>query len=132
MQTAPTAGSNAPPANASERHGSHFPTRLVRPEGAELVRARDLFASNCAECHLASGTGDPRSRRDGIPDFTDPSWQLREADSELTASVLKGKDGVMPAFGGRLSPADVELLVRYVRHFPGRAAPASPGGSGPD
>jgi mono/diheme cytochrome c family protein len=89
-------------------------------EGAELARATQLFATNCASCHLASGTGSPHHRRDGIPDFTDPAWHAEHSDAEMRASVENGVGPVMPAFNKRLGPDEIALVVRYLHGFPSR------------
>jgi cytochrome c oxidase cbb3-type subunit 3 len=84
-------------------------------EGAALERARSLFNMVCANCHLQAGTGAPGRKSDGVPDFTDPAWHAARTDAQLRESLANGKGAVMPAFGTRLSPEQLDDLVRYVR-----------------
>ena len=89
-------------------------------EGDALEQTRSLFNMICANCHLQAGTGDPRRKSAGIPDFTDPAWHETRTDAQLRESLANGKGAVMPAFGTRLSPEQLDHLVRYVRDFPRR------------
>jgi mono/diheme cytochrome c family protein len=98
------------PAPTTAAHQSS-PDRL---NGAQLTQAATLYAKNCQGCHLATGGGDPHHRKDGIPDFTDPSWMETASADTLTASIENGKGRVMPAFGSKLSDDEIRLLVRYV------------------
>ena len=81
----------------------------------------DLFRTNCARCHGADGRGDtPLGHTYNAPDFTDAEWWRKH--SEITSSgrlvsiVSHGKGG-MPAFGKKLKPSEIRLLVNYVRRF---------------
>jgi mono/diheme cytochrome c family protein len=68
-----------------------------------------LFASNCARCHGSDGGGGlgPQLSDGKVKqDFPDASKQV--------AFVTKGKDN-MPAFGGTLSPAEIQTVVTYTR-----------------
>lgn len=75
------------------------------------------YARNCATCH-----GMEREGRIG-PGLTPDS--LTEPDEVYVEAILNGRPGTaMPAFGGsgRLSAAEVELLVDWLR----TASPRSP------
>jgi len=52
-----------------------------------------------------------------IPDFTNRDWQRNHNDAQLAASVQNGKEGLMPAFGDRLTLNQVRDLVTFVRAF---------------
>ena len=70
------------------------------------------------KCHGTDGTGNKaRERLPEIPDFTNPSWQARRADSKLLSSVLDGKGDDMPAHRGKISKEQARGLVTYVRAF---------------
>ena len=103
---------------------------LVRLLGTQRTSAQskrsstlivDLFRTNCARCHGADGRGDtPLGHTYNAPDFTDAEWWRKH--SEITSSgrlvsiVSHGKGG-MPAFGKKLKPSEIRLLVNYVRRF---------------
>ena len=81
----------------------------------------DLFRTNCARCHGADGRGDtPLGHTYNAPDFTDTEWWRKHSDitstGRLISIVSHGKGG-MPAFGKKLKPSEIKLLVNYVRRF---------------
>ncbi len=83
--------------------------------------AVDLFRTNCARCHGADGRGDtPLGHTYNAPDFTDAEWWRKHSDitstGRLISIVSHGKGG-MPAFGKKLKPSEIKLLVNYVRRF---------------
>jgi mono/diheme cytochrome c family protein/uncharacterized membrane protein len=79
---------------------------------------RELFLKRCAKCHGADGTGNKaRERLPAIPDFTNPSWQSRRADSKLVVSILEGKGDDMPPQRGKISEEQAHGLVKYIRSF---------------
>jgi cytochrome c6 len=73
------------------------------PSGAQL------YSQNCSRCHKADGTG-----RRGARNLTSAEWQDRVADERIFNSINNGK-GRMPAFSKKLSEAQIDELVRYVR-----------------
>jgi mono/diheme cytochrome c family protein len=92
---------------------------VTGPRGDQQVG--DLFRNNCARCHGADGRGDtPLGQTYKAPDFTDPEWWQKHSDITTSASLVSivsnGKGG-MPAFGKKLSRAEVRRLVGYVRRF---------------
>jgi len=75
-----------------------------------------VFADNCSACHMEDGTGD---REQGAPNLTDAIW-LYGGDAEtLTATVVNARFGVMPAWGTRLSDAEVNAVAVYVHQLGG-------------
>jgi mono/diheme cytochrome c family protein len=47
-------------------------------------------------------------------DLADAGWQNRTTDERIFNSIMNGK-GKMPAYGKKLSEADIDALVSYVR-----------------
>lgn len=76
-----------------------------------------LYRQHCAQCHGLSGRGDAVTH---TPEFTSSEWQAGRNDAVIRQAVKDGKAGGMPAFGERLSKAELDALVRYIRSF-GRA-----------
>src|SRR5882672_1579754 len=101
-------------------------TRATPPQGRPAARSRgtqagDLFRKNCARCHGADGAGDtPLGHTYNTPDFTDPEWWRKHSNitsaGSLVSIVSHGKGG-MPAFGRKLTRAQIRNLVDYVRRF---------------
>jgi mono/diheme cytochrome c family protein len=69
--------------------------------------AADLFATNCAGCHGADGSGVSGPSLQGIED--------RLSVEEETAVITNGRGGGMPAWQGRLTDTQIQLLVRFTR-----------------
>src|SRR5579863_2005396 len=70
---------------------------------AKLVKAgKELFTKNCMVCHGANAKGTK----------TAPKLAgTKASDARITKMVTNGKPGQMPAFGGKLKPADIKALI---------------------
>jgi len=71
--------------------------------------AAATFKAKCAMCHGPDGKGGKMGTRD----FASAEVKA-ETDAQLTDIITKGK-GKMPAYGGKLSDADIKGLVDHVR-----------------
>jgi cytochrome c oxidase cbb3-type subunit 3 len=88
-----------------------------RPADAAAVkRATKLFADNCAACHGANGQGD---RSFGAPNLTDNDWLYGPTRNDIHDRIWYGRGGVMPTWGGRLSPETIKSLAVYVHSLGG-------------
>lgn len=81
------------------------------PAGADpaLEEGRTIWIGSCASCHGSTGGGGRGPALDNgrvLERFPDVEDQI--------ALVANGK-GAMPSFGGRLSEAEIEAVVRYTR-----------------
>ena len=77
--------------------------------------AAQLFSQNCAKCHGKDGGAKGfKAKVVGARNLTDAQWQDRVTDERLFNSINNGK-GKMPAYGKKLSEAEINLLVNYVR-----------------
>lgn len=77
--------------------------------------AAQLYSQNCAKCHGKDGRASGvKAKLGGVRNLTDPEWQGRVSDERIFNSINNGK-GKMPAFSKKLSEADVDSLVNYVR-----------------
>jgi mono/diheme cytochrome c family protein len=52
-----------------------------------------------------------------LPDFTQAIWQRQRNDAQLAVTIRDGKGTGMPAFGDRLSKAQIKTLVAQLRSF---------------
>lgn len=74
----------------------------------QLAAGQEVYATNCAGCHGADGTGTAIGRP-----LT--SIAIQEPDRAVHyASVRDGK-GSMPAFGERLNDDEIDAAISYVR-----------------
>ncbi|MEL7092500.1 MAG: cytochrome-c oxidase, cbb3-type subunit III [Pseudomonadota bacterium] len=75
-----------------------------------------LFADNCASCHGDAGLGD---RDLGAPNLADAIWLYGGDHQSLVETITNARFGVMPAWGQRLSEADVRAVSTYVHALGG-------------
>ncbi len=88
-----------------------------RPADQKAVgRATKLFKDNCASCHGPEGKG---QRKDGSPNLTDNEWLYGSSRDTIYDQIWNGHGGVMPTWGGRLSPATIKALAVYVHSLGG-------------
>jgi mono/diheme cytochrome c family protein len=84
----------------------------------EFAATRALYEKNCKLCHLANGEGGPVKLDDGtklkVPSLRE-GHALKHPDSDFVKQITKGGDG-MPAFGEKLKPAEINDMVRFIRH----------------
>ena|SRR5215213_5013818 len=75
---------------------------------------RTLYLNNCARCHGADGTSQTElGRLNDTPDISGGRARKKSA-SKITQLITKGK-GSMPAFGKKLTRAQISSLANYVR-----------------
>lgn len=85
--------------------------------GARPAQARGVYKQSCAKCHGLDGAGRTvLGEIAGTPNFTDGSWQRAANDKRLNASITHGRGG-MPSFGDKLTRAEVDALVAFIRGF---------------
>jgi len=101
-------------------------TRTVAAGDAQA--GAKLFAQRCARCHGASGKGNgpdlAKLHLDSPPDnFTDKEINAELSDYKINKIVTGGgaavdKSPKMPAFGGKVSPAQIQDLIAFIRTLP--------------
>jgi mono/diheme cytochrome c family protein len=72
----------------------------------------DLFKQKCAMCHGENGAGKGK-----VPALTSAEVQ-QKSDAELKTATEKGTKtdkGMMPGFGSKLTPEQIDGLVKYMR-----------------
>ena len=74
-----------------------------------LVEGRVVWQSNCSRCHGGAGGGGAG------PGLQGPWLDDRQPDRDTMVAVINEGRGAMPRFGGSLTPAEVEAVVRYIR-----------------
>jgi len=85
-------------------------------DAAMATEGAVVFADNCAACHLEDGTGDIFQ---GAPNLTDAIWLYGGDRATLKETVTNARFGVMPAWGQRLSQAEVNAAALYVHQLGG-------------
>jgi cytochrome c oxidase cbb3-type subunit 3 len=79
-------------------------------DSVRAVRGKDKFVV-CAACHGAQGKGNPQL---GAPDLTNRLWLYGGSIGTISETISKGRQGVMPAWKGVLSDAEIHLVAAYV------------------
>jgi mono/diheme cytochrome c family protein len=112
-----------PPQPAPVPAADVFQKPLPAPSGelgAKIRAGSIIFQQFCLVCHGTDGTGSTvRPIMPAIPDFTNRAWHRSRTDPELLVSILGGKGTLMPANSSRISRAQAQNLVAYVRAFGG-------------
>ncbi|WP_339693990.1 cytochrome-c oxidase, cbb3-type subunit III [Celeribacter baekdonensis] len=85
-------------------------------DAAMATEGAVVFADNCAACHLEDGTGDIFQ---GAPNLTDAIWLYGGDRATIKETVTNARFGVMPAWGQRLSQAEVNAAALYVHQLGG-------------
>ncbi|QHQ36324.1 cytochrome-c oxidase, cbb3-type subunit III [Algicella marina] len=75
-----------------------------------------VYAENCAACHGDDARGD---RELGAPNLADAIWLYGGDRETLEETVRYSRYGVMPAWGQRLSDADVRAVSLYIHSLGG-------------
>lgn len=78
--------------------------------------AATLFEDNCASCHGEQGEGGIGI---GAPSLIDAQWIYGGTPAAIRATLINGRAGVMPAWEGRLTEAERNLLALYVAGLSG-------------
>jgi len=93
------------------------PFARLAGDPAAMELGRSIFANTCAACHGSSAQGAP-----GYPDLTDDTWNWGGEPEQILATVLDGREGVMPplgtvmqGIGGDVSITQTASYVRALR-----------------
>ena len=76
--------------------------------------AAETYKTTCAMCHGPDGKGDTALGKNlHAKDLTSDEVR-KKSDAELSTIIVKGKEN-MPGFEGRLTQAQINGLVKYIR-----------------
>ena len=98
--------------------GTKAPTTVVTvtpasnggtPTTAAGINGAQVFASSCSGCHGSNGAG-------GVgPRFAGGAAKKLVPNEQTMIVVVTQGTGAMPAFGNRLSDAEIAAVVSYIR-----------------
>ena len=85
----------------------------------DLASARATYNATCVNCHKENGEGGVAELDEGVrikvPSFK-TEHSIEHTDQQFARKIATGdKDAGMPAFQGRLSPEQINALVRFIR-----------------
>lgn len=104
-------------ASALSSTGGVYPVAIA--PGTDLLAgdSRSDYNSKCAKCHDRDGRAKSlHARHEKARDLTSGEWQDSVSDERIYNSISNGK-GKMPAFKKKLSDAQMDELVNYVRRL---------------
>jgi mono/diheme cytochrome c family protein len=109
--------------SCAQTENTNTPTATTTPAAKatatpdEFASARVNYAKHCEACHGADGAGGVKTvdnKKLKVPSFS-TGHALKHTDEDFVEQIMKGGDG-MPEFKDKLSPEEINLLVRFVRH----------------
>lgn len=95
---------------------AHSTNAVAEKNGPQKdASAAALFDKHCDTCHGKDGQAKTfKAKFNHARNLTDAKWQSEVGDERLFNSISNGK-GKMPAWGKKLSEAQINSLVAYVR-----------------
>lgn len=88
-----------------------LPIEKLAGDPQALALGAVLFADNCAACHGSNGRG---NQLIGVPNLGDSDWLWGGDGKAILASILDGRQGVMPPWGETIDQAGITNLTAYV------------------
>jgi cytochrome c oxidase cbb3-type subunit 3 len=98
-----------------EKYASVDIRQVAADPGARAI-GQKLFMTYCTQCHAS----DARGGR-GFPNLTDDDWLFGGEPEQIQATILDGRNGIMPPFGPALGKEGVIDAAHYVRSLSGLA-----------
>jgi mono/diheme cytochrome c family protein len=87
---------------------------LTLPGAMHAQTGAATYKAKCQMCHAADGSGStPAGKAMKAIPFSSPDL-IKASDAQLFASTKNGK-GKMPAFGAKLSDAEIKDSIAYIR-----------------
>lgn len=126
--TTSTGATATPPSNAAappeSTTGTAPPVATTTPATAGTAsNTADLgtkvFQQRCVLCHGPEGRGDGIGGKALNPkprNFHDKAYMSTRTDAQLSATIHNGK-GAMPKWGGVLSEAEIQAVLKHVREL---------------
>jgi mono/diheme cytochrome c family protein len=93
----------------------HGPRMAESVQAAEQSSGRGLYEKNCAKCHGADGQAKSfRGKMTHARNIANADWQANNTDQDIVDAIKDGPKS-MPSFSKKLSDAQINAVVRYVR-----------------
>lgn len=104
--------------------------KLLKLAAVSLVVSLSAFAdddipavwkSKCQSCHGADGKAQTKQgKKLKIDDMTAGEWQTKWSDEKMKKVINEGvKDTKMESFKAKLSPEEIDGLIKHIRSFKG-------------
>jgi cytochrome c oxidase cbb3-type subunit III len=102
------------------------PAMVTDKNKEDITKGKDLFASNCVTCHGNDAKGLVES---GAPNLTDDYWINGGSRDDIYQTIFSGRQGHMPSWGARLTPAQIKIITLYLLDLRKHGAETVAGGA---
>jgi len=108
---------------AEKTYGVIFKAYAAKPipdlvnDAQAMDSGHRLFLNNCATCHGSDAGG-----LAGYPNLTDKAWLYGGTPETIKASILDGRNGMMPPMGAGMNEEQLDTITAYVVSLSGREA----------
>lgn len=115
-----TATNTSTPTDTAANSNRGAATPASSPAAADdLASARAIYSATCVNCHRENGEGGVAELDEGVrikvPSFK-TAHSIQHTDEQFARKIANGdKEAGMPAFQGRLTPEQINALVRFIR-----------------
>jgi len=85
----------------------------------------DTWKAKCKSCHGEDGKAKTKmGEKEKIPDLTNAAWQKKHSDAAIKDAITNGskENAKMKAFKDKLTPEQIDALVKHVRSLSSEAA----------
>ena len=93
---------------------------IVEANNSKARSAPVLYRKYCVSCHGSDGRAKTsKGKFSHARDLTDAQWHDDVSDERIFNSIMNGRNvrGNMPAFSDKISQAEAESLVTFVRRL---------------
>ncbi len=94
-----------------------MPVEEIADDPAVRKMGMRMFGNNCAQCHGADAKGGY-----GFPNLADDNWLSGGSPEAIKASIINGRNAVMPAWGDILKDEGIANVTQYILSLNGRDA----------
>ena len=94
-----------------------LPVEEIAVDPAVRKMGMRMFANNCAQCHGADAKG-----AYGFPNLTDDDWIYGGDAATIKATLVNGRQAVMPAWGDVIGDKGIKDVTQYLLRLNGRDA----------
>ncbi|MBU8896352.1 cytochrome c [Corallococcus sp. H22C18031201] len=87
---------------------------------AHAENAAEVWTAKCKSCHGEDGKAHTTlGKKESIVDMSQPAWQKAETDADIREVIADGssRNSKMKAYKDKLTPAQIDALVGYIRTF---------------
>ena len=102
-----------------------LPVEEIAVDPAVRKMGMRMFANNCAQCHGADAKG-----AYGFPNLTDDDWIYGGDAATIKATLVNGRQAVMPAWGDVIGDQGIKDVTQYLLRLNGRDSDAAQADAG--